>query len=432
MTMLDQMDSVFSISETSNFDLLTFLNTTSTRGLLLEHRLKSVALPAEFPVRKRLEEVKVHNSGLCTILVIGTVEPRKNHISLLKSFLAAEKQSQRKIKLVLVGSSDSFDHDLSDKVEALISQSKNIVWMKSANDKILEEQYYEADFTIFPSVEEGFGLPIVESLWFGRPCICANFGQMLELTRGGGCLPVDVNDIDKFSEAILSLANDQALYQKLKSQTYRRYFRTWNDYASEISSLIQKLHRNKKPDYKEASKKTNLKLPQKPLLSVCITTYDRTDWLDLNIANFIEIAKHLGQQVELVVCDNASSKPVDKIFSKYQHHKQISLYRNSGNIGMLGNLPQTVSLARGDYVWLIGDDDIIHNGALEKIIDTIQTKKPELINLNYAHCADPEPPTKKDLNRYLKSAIKICKDSSSHEGLLKEVSCYNENFYTAI
>jgi len=432
MTMLDQMDSVFSISETSNSDLLAFLNTTSTRGLLLEQRLKAVALPAEFPVRKRLDEPRQHNSDLCTILAIGTVEPRKNHVGLLKAFLTAEKQSQRKLKLVLVGSSDTFDHELSDKVEVLINQSKNIVWIKDANDTILEQQYHEADFTIFPSVEEGFGLPIVESLWFERPCICANFGQMMELATGGGCLSVDVTDIEKFSEAIRSLANDQDLYQKLKSQISRRYFRTWDDYASEISSLIQELNRNKKPEYKEGDRSTSFKLPQRPLLSVCITTYERADWLELNIENFIEIAKHLGQQVELVVCDNGSPKFVGEIFSKYQHHKQISLYCNSGNIGMLGNLPQTVSLARGDYVWLIGDDDIIHNDSLEKIIDIIQSKKPELINLNYAHCADPNPPKKEDLKQYLKSATKICSGSSSHEGLLKEVSCYNENFYTAI
>ena len=432
MTMLDQMDSVFSISETSNSDLLTFLNTTSTRGLLLEQRLKAVALPAEFPVRKRLDETKQRNSDLCTILAIGTVEPRKNHLGLLKAFLVAEKHSQRKLKLVLVGSSDTFDHELSDKVEALINQSKNIVWIKDANDTVLEQQYYEADFTIFPSIEEGFGLPIVESLWLGRPCICANFGQMMELATGGGCLTVDVNEIEKFSEAILSLANDQDLYQKLKSQISRRYFRTWDDYASEISSLIQELHRNKKPEYRERERCASFKLPQRPLLSVCITTYERAEWLELNIENFIEIAKHLGQQVELVVCDNASPKSIADIFTKYQHHKQISLYSNSGNIGMLGNLPQTVSLARGEYVWLIGDDDIIHNGSLEKIIDIIQTKKPELINLNYAHCADPLPPKKEELKQYLKSATKICTGSSSHEGLLKEVSSYNENFYTAI
>ena len=44
------------------------------------------------------------------------------------------------------------------------------------------------DFTVYPSVEEGFGLPILESLWCGKPAICANFGAMLEVAEaGGGC-----------------------------------------------------------------------------------------------------------------------------------------------------------------------------------------------------------------------------------------------------
>jgi len=434
MTMLDQMDSVFSISETSNSDLLAFLNTTLTRGLLLEQRLKPVALPAEFPVRKRSGNPMNQTSDICTILTVGTVEPRKNHIGLLNAFLAAEKQSQRKLKLVIVGSSDTFDHELSDKVEALVKQSKNVVWIKNANDSILEKQYQEADFTIFPSVEEGFGLPIVESLWFGCPCICANFGQMMELAISGGCLSVDVKDVEKLSEAILLLANNHEYYQKLELQITRRYFKTWDDYASEISYLINELHRNKKPEYRKVDGSSNLKPPARPLLSVCITTYERADWLELNIENFIEIAKHLGHQVELVVCDNCSSAStnVGDIFSKYQHHDQIAFYSNGANIGMLGNLPQTVSLARGDYVWLIGDDDIIHQGSLEKIISIIQAKEPELINLNYAYATDIKAPKKENLKKYLKTATTICQGSSSHEGLVKEISCYNENFYTAI
>ena len=99
---------------------------------------------------------------------------------------------------------------------------------------------------------------------------------------------------------------------------------------------------------------------------------------------------------------------------------------------MLGNLPQTVSLARGDYVWLIGADDIIHHGSLEKVIDIIQSKKPELINLNYAYANDLKSPKKENLKQYLKSATTICNGPNAHEGLVKEVSCYNENFYTAI
>lgn len=432
MTMLDQMDSVFSISETSNSDLLSFLNQTSVRGLLLEQRLKTVVLPSEFPEREHSTPSVRNHEDVCSILSVGTVEPRKNHIGLLQAFLVAEKKSQRKLKLILVGGGDTFDLELSGKVKVLAKQSENIFWVNNADDKDLKQHYHEADFTIFPSVEEGFGLPIVESLWFGCPCICANFGQMMELAASGGCAPVDVKDIDKFSEKILLLANNKVFYQELKSQISRRYFRTWDNYTGEISSLLQCLHRIRKSEYKVRKRSANFNLPQRPLLSVCITTYKRADWLDLNIENFIKIAKHLGHQVELVVCDNASPDLVADIFSKYQGHKQISVYHNTGNIGMLGNLPQTVSLARGEYIWLIGDDDIIHKGSLEKVIDIIQSKEPDLINMNYAHTNDLKPPEKEMLKQYLKTATVICSGSTSHKGTVKEVSSYNENFYTAI
>ena len=48
--------------------------------------------------------------------------------------------------------------------------------------------YRECAFAAFPSVEEGYGLPIIESLWFGKPCLCAGFGSMAEIAEAGGCL----------------------------------------------------------------------------------------------------------------------------------------------------------------------------------------------------------------------------------------------------
>jgi glycosyltransferase involved in cell wall biosynthesis len=48
--------------------------------------------------------------------------------------------------------------------------------------------YRDCDFTVYPSLVKGFGLPIVESLWNCRPCICANFGEMAEIAKEGVCL----------------------------------------------------------------------------------------------------------------------------------------------------------------------------------------------------------------------------------------------------
>jgi Glycosyltransferase len=99
--------------------------------------------------------------------------------------------------------------------------------------------YEECAFTVYPSLMEGFGLPILESLWHGRPCICANFGAMAETARGGGCLTVDVRYADKLAEAMVSLSTRADLHEKLTAQISNRLIKSWAEYAAEICSVLE-------------------------------------------------------------------------------------------------------------------------------------------------------------------------------------------------
>ena len=434
MTMLDQFDHIYSISNYSNNDLFEFLNKYAPRGLSLDNRLLSVTLPEEFPLINNYDEF-IPDPNCCNILSVGTIEPRKNHIKLIEAFLEAEKISKKKLKLVLIGSNNSFCSELEGQVKDLIKRSESITWITNANDIELKENYIKSDFTIFSSSEEGFGLPIVESLWFGKPCICADFGQMAELSKYGGCLTTNVLNSELLCDSIVKLANNEKTYLELKSQIKDRYFRTWDDYAGEISNNLNNLFNNSKPIYSEILANqdgSNMIIPQRPLLSVCITTYQREEWIKLNIDNFLNVSKGLENIVELIVCDNSSSYSIENIIIENSKYKNVNIYQNSGNIGMLNNLSQTVSLADGEYIWLVGDDDVIHQGSLEKIIEILNTHKPDLINLNYKYNNEINTPNIGNLNKYLNESTIICNGKSSHLELLKNVSAYNENFYTAI
>jgi glycosyltransferase involved in cell wall biosynthesis len=169
-----------------------------------------------------------------------------------------------------------------------------------------------------------------------------------------------------------------------------------------------------------------------PTLSVCVSTYNRKQWLTLNIENFIRVSQKTNTDVELVVCDNCSDEPIDDIIKKYAGINSIRIYRNSANIGMLNNLAQTTSYANGDYIWLIGDDDIIHPDALEDILAVIRAENPTLINLNYNVNNEPAPANASYLPLYLESAQNYSLGTQSFSAKIKHVTGLNENFYTAI
>ena len=95
-----------------------------------------------------------------------------------------------------------------------------------------------ADFTVYPSLVEGFGLPILESLWLGKPCICHDDGVMAELAAGGGCLTVDMNDPTALARAIEQLATDRSLRDRLSTEARARDIDGWPDYARHVGGLL--------------------------------------------------------------------------------------------------------------------------------------------------------------------------------------------------
>ena len=124
-------------------------------------------------------------------------------------------------------------------VKGAISRNRNVTWHGKVTGEQLADFYRQCDFTVYPSFLEGFGLPIVESLWHRRPCICADFGAMAETGNGGGCLSVDVRDPAKLAEAIIALATRPELREKLVDEIEGRPMKTWADYAGEICQALE-------------------------------------------------------------------------------------------------------------------------------------------------------------------------------------------------
>ncbi len=176
------------------------------------------------------------------VLCVGSFERRKNHRSLL---LAAERSWQRglKFELRLIGrTTRSFGRSVVRMIKEFRHRGRPVTWLLHVDDRTLQREYSECRFTVYPSLMEGFGLPIFESLWYQKPCICGNNGALGEAAKGGGCLTVNQTDIDELSDALASLLNDQSLYERLSLEASRRSFRSWADYIACLQRHIVETH----------------------------------------------------------------------------------------------------------------------------------------------------------------------------------------------
>jgi glycosyltransferase involved in cell wall biosynthesis len=177
------------------------------------------------------------------VLCVGTIEGRKNHVALLE---ACERLWAREIRfrLLLIGLPQAQTGGAAmRRIGELQKAGRALFHLVAADDAAREEAYSGSSFTVFPSLAEGFGLPVAESLAHGLPCICSGRGASGEIARGGGCMTAEVADPGDLAAAIERLLTDPAKCGALAAEAKMRPVRTWTDYSRDVLAWIGDLPR---------------------------------------------------------------------------------------------------------------------------------------------------------------------------------------------
>lgn len=105
-----------------------------------------------------------------------------------------------------------------------------------------------------------------------------------------------------------------------------------------------------------------------------------------------EVKNVPASDIEVIVSDNCSTDNTQTVLKEYVQDKgSIRYNRNSDNLGLIGNLHKLVELAHGQYVWFMGDDDIYHQGLIERV--TSKLKEGHFSYLFINHCAYKDNPS---------------------------------------
>ncbi len=129
---------------------------------------------------------------------------------------------------------------------------------------------------------------------------------------------------------------------------------------------------------------------QKPLLTIAIPTYNRKDKLKLCLQYILEQSEG-RDDIEILVSDNCSSDGTEELMKTIaEKNPKINYCRNSENIGPDRNFLNCYEKATGDYILLLGDDDMLLPGGIERIISSIE-KKPVAVFLNTSGLTGTNP-----------------------------------------
>jgi glycosyltransferase involved in cell wall biosynthesis len=233
MKLLAGFDRVWAVSEASRRDLLGFW---CWQGVEKTPPVDVLALGADFTsaprVASRLEP------STSSLLCIGILEPRKNQLFLLE--VCAELWGEGlEFDLHVVGRvNPHFGAPVVARLETLQKSFPGLHYHEAASDAEVTRLYATARASVFPTIAEGCGLPLLESLWLGVPCVCSDLPVLRENADGGGCLPVTPNDRAAWKAALRRVLTDDALNVRLGVEALTRPLPTWAEAAQILRAAL--------------------------------------------------------------------------------------------------------------------------------------------------------------------------------------------------
>lgn len=171
------------------------------------------------------------------IFTVGRLEPRKNHLGLIKAYQLARTENKDLGKLVIVGQPD-FKYDDIFKYITENNLEKDINIFSNVDDGDLPLLYKSANLFVYPSFAEGFGIPPLEAMACGIPVISSNLTAMKEVIGDAGIL-VDPYDIQDIADKIISVKEDSQNKKILIKKGIERVYKySWGNAAKHyINSL---------------------------------------------------------------------------------------------------------------------------------------------------------------------------------------------------
>ncbi len=187
------------------------------------------------------------------ILYVGNFKPHKNIGRLIEAFADVAKNPTLipplqkggeggfpDFKLVLGGKRDKFVPLLEEQVNNL-GIGDSVIFTDFIKDEDLPYLYSGAELFIYPSLYEGFGLPLLEAMACGTPVICSNTTSLPEVVGDTGIL-INPEDVKNISSAIITLLKDDELREDLRKKGLERAKEfTIEKYSSKILSLIESI-----------------------------------------------------------------------------------------------------------------------------------------------------------------------------------------------
>jgi len=230
LTVVKHSTVVSGISGTTADEFRGFVDALDAQGLT-GPRVEALLLPTARPPG---EITPPAPREIPLVLMVGSIEPRKNQLGVLAAAQSLWNEGL-KFELLFIGGGGAVQvGDLDRGIQRARAKGHAVSHGRGVGDDELAAAYRDARFFVFPSLQEGYGLPVAEALASGTPVITTRYGSTAEVAAVGGCLLVDPRDDADIARAMRTLLTDDAELARLVAETGNLDSAGWPEYAARL------------------------------------------------------------------------------------------------------------------------------------------------------------------------------------------------------
>lgn len=228
-------DAVICVSESTRNDLFKYVNGIKAKVYVVPLAV-SILKISDVDVKSVRDKYAIVGDY---ILFIGTLEPRKNICNLLKSFGGNDKLSSN-YQLVLVGKKGWYYQSMFDMIRQL-NIEKSVIMTGFVTEKEKFSLLSAASVFVYPSIYEGFGLPVLEAIGYGIPTVTSNVSSLPEVA-GDAALLVNPDKVEDLSNAIEVILTNNSLQAEMKLKSVEQANKySWENTAKQTIGIYHSL-----------------------------------------------------------------------------------------------------------------------------------------------------------------------------------------------
>jgi glycosyltransferase involved in cell wall biosynthesis len=235
---LKRATAVLSCSEFSKQDIIQQYSIVADKIVVVPKAAKEIFEPLDFYEREATKAS--YTDGREYFLFVGGFEPLKNLMNALKAFSEFKKWQHSNMKLVITGRTAWNNDELLQKIETFKFKD-DVVLLDYVKEEQLAKIMASAYALLYPSLFEGFGLPVLEAMQSGTPVVTSKFSAMQEMGEDA-VLYADPNDAKDIAGQMIRLYQDESLREQLilKGKAQPEKF-SWESSAKSLWEVIEKV-----------------------------------------------------------------------------------------------------------------------------------------------------------------------------------------------